>query len=129
MLNKNRTIDMLLFSTRTTLRALSSLFLLAFCAGSASASTRKKTDVVYMKNGDRITCEIKNLEYAQLTVKAAYSTSTFTLNWDDVERIESPQLFVVSTQAGVYYTGTIHADAKKDDNLEVQTPASISLPQ
>jgi hypothetical protein len=83
-----------------------------------------------MKNGDRITCEIKNLEYAQLTVKAAYSTSTFTLDWAEVERIESPQFFVVSTQEGVYYTGTIHTDAKKDDNLKVETPtASISLSQ
>ena len=36
----------------------------------ATAGTRKKTDVIYMKNGDRITCEIKKLEYGQLEVKA-----------------------------------------------------------
>ena len=27
----------------------------------ANGATRQKTDVIYMKNGDRITCEIKKL--------------------------------------------------------------------
>lgn len=120
---------MRLFSTRA-LGAPISLFVFVMCVSSASAGTRQKTDVVYMKNGDRITCEIKKLEYAQLTVKAPYATNTFTLDWAEVERVESPQFFVVETQEGVYYAGTIRSDAKKDDSLEVRTPtAPISVPQ
>ena len=91
----------------SVLRAWSFLFLLVLCVEPAGGSTRQKTDVIYMKNGDRITCEIKKLEFAHLTVKAPYAKNTFTLDWAEVERVESPQSFVVETQAGVYYTGTI----------------------
>ena len=47
----------------------------------AKAGTRQKTDVIYMKNGDRITCEIKKLEYGQLEVKAPYGKGRFIINW------------------------------------------------
>ncbi len=100
------------------------------CPAPAGASTRKKVDVIHMKNGDRITCEIKKLEYGQLTVKAPYASDTFTLNWAEVEKVDSPQSFVVETQSGVYYTGTIRADVKQSDNLEVRTAAQpVSLTQ
>ena len=43
----------------------------------ANAGTRQKTDLIYMKNGGRITCEIKKLEYGQLEVKALYARAGF----------------------------------------------------
>jgi len=104
--------------------------LVLWCGAPANAGTRHKTDVVYMKNGDRITCEIKKLEYGQLTVKAPYAMNSVTLNWAEVEKVESPQSFVVETQAGGYYTGMIRSDSKKDDNLEVRAGGTqISLAQ
>jgi hypothetical protein len=96
----------------------------------AYAAKRQKTDVIYMKNGDRITCEIKKLEYGQLEVSAPYGKGSFILNWEEIEKIDSSQLFVVEAQSGTYFQGPIHADAKQDDNLEVQTAkAVVSLPQ
>ena len=83
-----------------------------------------------MKNSDRITCEIKKLEYGQLEVKARYGKGRFVLNWAEIERIESPQAFVVEAQSGSYFECPIHTDVKHHDNLEVQTTyAVISVPQ
>ncbi len=45
----------------------------------AKAGTRQKTDVIYMKNGDRITCEIKKLEYGQLEMKAHMTRAGLSL--------------------------------------------------
>jgi hypothetical protein len=96
----------------------------------ARASTRKKVDIIHMKNGDRITCEIKKLEYGQLEVKAPYGKGSFTIDWNEIERVESPQPFSVEAESGSYFEGPIHADAERDDNLEVRTAdAIVSLPQ
>ncbi len=38
----------------------------------SSALARTKTDIVVMKNGDRITCEIRELKHGQLVVKPPY---------------------------------------------------------
>ena len=58
-----------------------------FAAQSALASSRVKTDVVYMQNGDKITCEIQSLNQAQLTVKPDYTSSSVVLDWSKVDRI------------------------------------------
>jgi hypothetical protein len=39
------------------------------------AGERKKTDIVYMNNGDKLTCEIKLLQQGQLNVKPDYTVS------------------------------------------------------
>lgn len=92
--------------------------------------TRQKVDVIFLKNGDRITCEIKKLEYGQLTVKAPYAKGDFTINWAEVEKVESPQPFVVETVGGLYYEGTIRTDQSKSENLEVRSGLTpVSLPQ
>jgi hypothetical protein len=45
----------------------------------SSALARTKTDVVVMKNGDRITCEIKSLEHGQLVIKPSYANATLAI--------------------------------------------------
>jgi hypothetical protein len=74
---------------------------------SALASSRLKTDVVYMKNGDKITCEIRSLEQAQLTIKQDYANSTVVLDWSKVERIQTEQPFVVVDVRGNAASGVI----------------------
>lgn len=81
----------------------------------ARADNRLKTDIVYMKNGDKITGEIKSLEKGQLTVKPDYTTSSFVLDWEKVDHIESKQNFVISDPEGMIYSGTIHHDLKTKD--------------
>jgi len=76
-----------------------------------------------MTNGDRLTCEIKRLEYGQLHVKTEYALGTVVLDWEKIERVESSQRFVVETANGDYHTGLLRREAStsaaKAEQLEV----------
>src|SRR5580692_926242 len=81
---------------------LSSTLLLA-----APLLARNKTDVMVMKNGDRMTCEIKGLDAGILYVSFDYIDGTALVDWSKVDRLESTQLFLVKTQDGSMYTGSL----------------------
>lgn len=70
-------------------------------------SARDKTDVLVMKNGDRMTCEVKGLERGVLYVNFDYIDGTSSINWSKVARLESQHLFYVKTEDGSVYTGTL----------------------
>src|SRR5947209_15994747 len=75
---------------------------------------REKTDVVYLKNGDRITCEIKSLIDGVLFVSLDYVDGTMSVDWRKVVRVESTQRFVVLTYSGLTYTGTLSPGQRSD---------------
>ncbi len=79
------------------------------------ASSRLKTDVVFMKNGDRITCEIRSLEQGQLTVKQDYANSTVVFDWNKVDNIQTNQPFVVVDNKGDAFSGPI--SEKADEHI------------
>jgi hypothetical protein len=62
-------------------------------------SAREKTDIVILKNGDRITCEVKSLSRGMLTVKTD-SMGTVDIKWPDVDKITTKYLFTVQDTAG-----------------------------
>jgi hypothetical protein len=66
-----------------------------------------KTDVLYMNNGDRLTCEIKSLDAGALYIGLDYVDGTITVNWSKVRRLESKRLFIVRLESGLVYTGTL----------------------
>jgi len=72
-----------------------------------SLFARTKTDVVGMKNGDHLTGEIKGLSEGVLYLDMEYILGTSSLQWSKVERLESKQLFLVKTEDGSVYTGTL----------------------
>src|SRR5205814_2807067 len=71
----------------------------------AALHARDKTDVLVMKNGDRMTCEVKGLDAGVLYVSFDYIDGTASVDWSKVARLESNQLFVVKTEAGKVYAG------------------------
>jgi Protein of unknown function, DUF481 len=75
---------------------------------------RESTDVIVMKNGDRITCEIKALRGGVLSVGPPYILETISVDWSKVARVESKQLFIIKTEDGSVHTGTLNS---------VETPA------
>ncbi|HEY6272553.1 MAG TPA: DUF481 domain-containing protein [Terriglobales bacterium] len=85
------------------LRAL----LLSFILLAGPLYARDKTDVMVMKNGDRITCAVKGLEGGVLYVEVDYVDGTASVDWSKVARLESKQLFYVKTEDGSVYTGTL----------------------
>jgi Protein of unknown function, DUF481 len=68
---------------------------------------RNKNDVVVMKNGDRLTCEIKGLDDGVLSVSLDYVDGTVSLQWSKVARLESAQKFIIKTQDGSVQSGTL----------------------
>jgi hypothetical protein len=68
----------------------------------------ERTDVIVMKNGDRITCEVKGLNADSLTVSLDYvEERNITLQWSKVARLNSTRLLIVQTEDGSVYTGRI----------------------
>src|SRR5271157_1341117 len=68
---------------------------------------RNKTDVLIMSNGDRLRCEIKGLDAGVLYASFDYIKGTTEVDWAKVRFVESKQLFLVKTQDGSAYTGTL----------------------
>lgn len=86
---------------------------------------RDKTDVLIMKNGDRVTCEIKGLDSDTLYISVDYILSTLSVNWAKVDHVESKQLFIVKTQDGMVYSGTLSTPKAQGDrpiHIEVVNP-------
>ena len=89
---------------------LSSALLLA-----APLFARDKTDVIVMKNGDRMTCQIKGLDAGVLYVSFDYIDGTASVDWSKVARLESKQLFIVKTQDGSMYSGSLTTPETADN--------------
>ena len=94
-------------------------FILLFCS---PLFARDNTDVIVMKNGDRLTCEIKGLSAGVLSVKLSYAQGTIGVEWSEVARLESNQLFLVQTEEGTVYTGKLSTAATSGER-----PVSIQI--
>jgi len=80
-----------------------------WCAFSFTAPllAREKSDVIIMKNGDRITCEIKGLAADTLYISVDYILGTSSVEWSKVDHVESKQLFIIKTKDGLVHSGTL----------------------
>jgi hypothetical protein len=81
---------------------------------------RPKTDVVLLKNGDRLTCEIKKLARGKLTVKTD-AMGTIDIKWDHIEQITSNFVFRLEVDSGRRYVGSVHPSGEK----EVEEPKIV----
>jgi len=94
------------------------------------ATAREKTDVLVMRNGDRLTCEIKGLSADALYISLDYALGTVSINWFKVDHLESKQLFLVKTQDGEVYSGTLSmpkTEGARPVSIEVTEPDGGSV--
>lgn len=99
--------------TRPLLPAPAFLFLLLIgLAGDAAA--RPKTDVVIMKNGDHITCEIKKLSQGKLQAKTD-AMGTISIEWDEIQHLESSFFYRVESRSGERVYGFLAMDEGTDE--------------
>lgn len=68
---------------------------------------RSKDDVVVLKNGDRLTGEIKSLQRGELSVKADYMAESVRLDWARIERLESKSTFMILLVDGQLFTSVM----------------------
>ena len=78
-----------------------------------------KTDIVVLKNGDRITCEVKRLDRGILTAKTDYM-GTIYIEWEDVAQLISKQDLQLETMSGVRYLGQL-AEPVKEQSVKVSS--------
>jgi hypothetical protein len=82
---------------------------------------RESADVIVMKNGDHITGKIKSLNSGALSVSLDYVDGTISVDWSKVTRVDSNQLFVVLTQSGSSYEGTlVTSNGTPDQAVKIQ---------
>ena len=84
------------------------IIFLAALVFTAPLFAREKTDVLVMKNGDRMTCQVKGLDAGVLYVSFDYIDGTTSVQWSKVARLESKQLFIVKTEDGSVYMGSLN---------------------
>lgn len=91
-----------------------------FSASPTTAQGRPKVDVVILKNGDRITGEIKGLLRGKLSLKTDWM-GTVDIEWDNIERVESPFRYTAVLASGVRLVGSLNS------GVEVQSLAVIPV--
>ena len=64
-------------------------------------------DVVILKNGDRLTGEIRGLQNGELKFFSGYMAESVRLNWTKVERLESKSTFMIFLVDGKLFTDVI----------------------
>jgi putative salt-induced outer membrane protein YdiY len=104
---------------------LPSLALAAALLTAAAPALADKTDVVYLRNGDRVTCEIKNLERGRLKVSTD-SMSTVYIEWKDILRVSSKELYIIELEDGSRLEGRL-ADTDATSQLLLQGEAQEQL--
>jgi hypothetical protein len=70
----------------------------------AWAGAAPKTDTVLLRNGDRLTCEIKRLQQARLSIKTD-PLGSVSVHWGEVLGVNSPRVFEVTLVSGDRYYG------------------------
>jgi hypothetical protein len=89
-------------------------------------------DVVVMKNGDRLTGEVKHVEAGVLKFDLDYVDGSILIDWAKVARLESSALFLVQLQDGSIHSGKLVTQeapagttAKVEIRVEEQAPLMV----
>jgi Protein of unknown function, DUF481 len=100
---------------RVLVASLLPLAALAACPGAAYAAP--KTDVVVLRNGDRITGEVKALEHNLLRFSTD-TMGTIYIEWDKIDSLQSGQYLLLESTDGKRYYGQLEPGG--DAQLQVR---------
>jgi putative salt-induced outer membrane protein YdiY len=76
-------------------------------------------DVIVLKNGDRISGEIKKLVNGVLHVDPPYGENIFMIDWEEVDHIEGNNQFITQASDGTYVTGKFKSDTQQKGQILV----------
>ena len=82
----------------------------------SSTYAKNDDDVVILKNGDRLTGEIKGLQRGEFKIKADYMAEAVRLDWTKIERIESKSIFIISLVDGKLFTSGMRLMPSNSDH-------------
>jgi putative salt-induced outer membrane protein YdiY len=117
-----------------TCRTLATWWLLCLLLVLVDYSCAQRRDVVVMKNGDRITGQVKKLEHGQLFIETPYVETPIPVDWLQVQRVESDARYQLEMSDGRRLAGTIEKIATgenpnrdfriEDAGMETRLPAA-----
>jgi uncharacterized protein DUF481 len=108
-------------------RALALCNIVLICA---SVGWAKHTDdVVVMKNGDRMTGEIKKLQHGELTFKAEYMEDAVSLDWSKIARLESKDSYLISMTDGHSFSEPFKLTETGADNFQIGRRGLVKVSQ
>ena len=76
-------------------------------------------DVLVLKNGDRLTGEVKKLSGGDLHFDTDYAESVFVIDWGQVERVETAERYVFETSVGMRLAGSFKTDPEDPDSVVI----------
>ena len=94
-----------------------------------TASAKRTDDVVVMKNGDRMTGEIKKLQRGELTFKASYMAEAVDLDWSKVARLESQDPYLISFTTGYQIAEHFRLVDTDEDNFQIGPNGVLKIRQ
>ena len=94
----------------------------------AQLGARPSKDVVVLKNGDKLTCEIQKLDHGYLSIGLDYVDGTVLVDWTKIASIQSSQLFVVTDEQGTVFEGPISSLIRASDGVPFLTIQSGQSP-
>jgi hypothetical protein len=86
-----------------------------------TALAKNVDDVVVLKNGDRLTGEIKGLQSGELRIKSDYMAEAVRLDWSKVQSIESKSTFMIWLVDGQLVTDVFRRQTR------TRRPTSLSV--
>ena len=93
------------------------LFVTVLCFGMAHA---QKTDTIFLYNTDKVVGEIKELKLGLIKLSTNYM-STVYLQWDQIETIRTDKRWMITTNRGTHYEGTLLPEERRD-HLRIASP-------
>jgi Protein of unknown function, DUF481 len=107
--------------------------LLIFLILSCFPAHAKRHDIIVMKNGDRITGEVKRLEQGVLYIEPEYVSTAFGVNWFEVASIQSAAGYQVVLKNGDHVAGSIekilaNESSKADFKVRTEDGEVVSTP-
>ncbi|TFG95563.1 MAG: DUF481 domain-containing protein, partial [Calditrichales bacterium] len=105
------------------------LFLSGWLIWTSGTALADKTDVIILKNNDRITGEVKRMDYARLSFSTD-GMKTLEIDWNEIKAIKAAEKFRVETDSNLDLLGTLDADTASQtlivffDTLRVSVPFS-----
>lgn len=86
----------------------------------------QKTDIILLKNGDRITGDIK--EFQRGIVRVTTDTmGTVFIEWEEIQSIHTDKTYTVETQSGLREFGSIQASPDSDGLVVTYNNKSVVL--
>jgi putative salt-induced outer membrane protein YdiY len=111
---------------RAVVQAFVFLVFLQMLNGSPCLGKVKRHDTIIMKNGDRLTGEVKRLEQGILYIETDYFSGSVGVDWLQVEKVESKATFQIVLSDGKRIIGSISKEAVSvpGEDFKVHAPTS-----